>query len=81
MPMSGRAAARGQIGMPDISIPLRVVGEPGGETAPVAGGAPKGLQRLDSRVLFQGSREVVIQHDGADYRLRLTSNGKLILTK
>lgn len=63
--------------MPDISIPLRVVGETGGKAAPV----PEGPQRLDSRVLFQGSREVVIQHDGADYRLRLTSNGKLILTK
>ncbi|MFC3675648.1 hemin uptake protein HemP [Ferrovibrio xuzhouensis] len=71
--------------MPDTSIPLRVVGEAlgeaRGETAPVPGGLPQGLQRLDSRVLFQGSREVVIHHEGADYRLRLTSNGKLILTK
>jgi hemin uptake protein HemP len=26
-------------------------------------------------------REAVLVHDGFDYRLRLTSNGKLILTK
>jgi len=25
--------------------------------------------------------EIVIAHNGADYRLRITSNGKLILTK
>lgn len=38
--------------------------------------------RIDSRSLFRnGSREVVITHDGADYRLRLTASGKLILTK
>jgi len=43
----------------------------------VAGMAP----RLDSRQLFASGREVVIAHEGADYRLRLTQNGKLILTK
>lgn len=30
---------------------------------------------------MQGRREVVIVHDGSDYRLRVTSNNKLILTK
>ncbi|WP_374301906.1 hemin uptake protein HemP [Ferrovibrio sp.] len=40
-----------------------------------------GLPRLSSRVLFQAAREIIIEHDGADYRLRLTANGKLILTK
>jgi hemin uptake protein HemP len=28
-----------------------------------------------------GGREAVLLHDGTEYRLRLTSNGKLILTK
>nr|WP_290999563.1 hemin uptake protein HemP [Ferrovibrio sp.] len=37
--------------------------------------------RLNSRQLFETGREVIIEHEGADYRLRLTSNGKLILTK
>ena len=31
--------------------------------------------------LLEGRREAVLLHDGAEYRLRLTSNGKLILTK
>ena len=36
---------------------------------------------LDSRVLFEGTREIRIDHDGQEYRLRQTRNGKLILTK
>jgi hemin uptake protein HemP len=48
------------------------------ETTPPAG---KAAARIDSRRLFAGGREVVITHDGADYRLRLTASGKLILTK
>lgn len=49
---------------------------------PEAGTAPKApLPRLDSRSLFKAGREVIIEHDGADYRLRLTASGKLILTK
>ncbi len=31
--------------------------------------------------LMDGGREAVLLHDGTEYRLRLTSNGKLILTK
>ena len=31
--------------------------------------------------LFQGSQEVLIAHNGEHYRLRITKNGKLILTK
>lgn len=40
-----------------------------------------GGTRVASDVLMQGRREVVIVHDGSDYRLRVTSNNKLILTK
>lgn len=36
---------------------------------------------LDSRELFHGGNEVVIVHKGEEYRLRITRNEKLILTK
>ncbi len=34
-----------------------------------------------TRDLFQGRQEIVIHHDGRDYRLRITQQNKLILTK
>jgi hemin uptake protein HemP len=34
-----------------------------------------------SEKLFAGARELVIAHAGEEYRLRLTNQGKLILTK
>ena len=34
-----------------------------------------------SSELFSGVREIIILHDGVKYRLRITSNNKLILTK
>lgn len=39
------------------------------------------LPTLESTVLFAAGREVRIRHSGEEYRLRLTSNNKLILTK
>lgn len=36
---------------------------------------------LRSEQLFGGAQEVLIEHRGAVYRLKLTSLGKLILTK
>ena len=36
---------------------------------------------LDSCNLFQGDKEIVIIHGDIEYRLRQTSQGKLILTK
>lgn len=38
-------------------------------------------RRLRSDELFVGGQEVQIEHAGAVYRLRITSLGKLILTK
>ncbi|MGZ4954271.1 MAG: hemin uptake protein HemP [Methylobacter sp.] len=38
-------------------------------------------QRLQSTELFGTAREIVIEHAGEEYRLRLTRQGKLILTK
>jgi hemin uptake protein HemP len=37
--------------------------------------------RIDSRDLFLGTREIIIAHGGDAYRLRLTAQNKLILTK
>ena len=37
--------------------------------------------RLDSRDLFSTEREIIIVHGEEHYRLRLTSQNKLILTK
>lgn len=37
--------------------------------------------RIDARELFQGTREIFIAHGDELYRLRLTSQNKLILTK
>jgi hemin uptake protein HemP len=38
-------------------------------------------QRLNSADLFRDAREVIIEHADVEYRLRLTGQGKLILTK
>ena len=44
--------------------------------------APTGRpRRLKVSELLAGEREAILEHDGQDYRLRITANGKLILTK
>ncbi len=40
-----------------------------------------GKPRIQSSHLFQGEREIVIVHQTEEYSLRITRNGKLILTK
>lgn len=45
-----------------------------GETSPAR-------KRISSKDLFGSLRELVIEHVGEEYRLRITSQGKLILTK
>lgn len=40
-----------------------------------------GRRVLRSEDLMRGAREVVIRHDGQEYRLQVTRNGKLILVK
>lgn len=37
--------------------------------------------RIESNHLFEGNSEVVIVHQNQEYNLRITRNGKLILTK
>jgi hemin uptake protein HemP len=43
--------------------------------------APQGPVRVLVSKILAGGREAILEHDGQDYRLRITSNGKLILTK
>jgi hemin uptake protein HemP len=41
----------------------------------------KALPRVPVETLLAGGREVILLHGDTEYHLRLTSNGKLILTK
>lgn len=47
--------------------------------------SPPADQRIVPKIataqLMKGKREVIIQHGSEEYRLRITSTGKLILTK
>ncbi len=38
-------------------------------------------RRLDASALFDGDKELILVYRDLEYRLRLTSNDKLILTK
>ena len=60
--------------------------ESGGESAPAAEAMASSRvenrkKRWTSQELFGGGRELVIVHAESEYRLRLTSQGKLVLTK
>ena len=37
--------------------------------------------RIDASTLLAASREIILVHNQQEYRLRITSNDKLILTK
>jgi hemin uptake protein HemP len=54
---------------PDISVQTR------GEQTPLP------LRRVSAIDLLQGRREIIIEHQGQEYRLRVTAADKLILTK
>jgi hemin uptake protein HemP len=41
----------------------------------------QGKPRIESENLFQGKSAIIIVHQNEEYNLRITSNGKLILTK
>lgn len=41
---------------------------------------PRPQERVTSESLLGQRKELVIVHNGREYRLRLTQNGKLILT-
>lgn len=72
--MNPESDAQGPCAMSSTpSSSLRLPAEPGTRTC------PPGIVPAD--FLFQGSQEILISHKGAHYRLRITKNGKLILTK
>nr|WP_156392657.1 hemin uptake protein HemP [Rhizobium sp. Root482] len=48
---------------------------------PVATPAFPSQHIIESRDLFRGGTEVLIAHDGAIYRMKITRQGKLILNK
>ena len=55
---------------------------PDGGAVDSAGATPNPQPiRIELAALLAGRREAIIVHNGEDYRLRVTSNGKLILTK
>ncbi|WP_246660237.1 hemin uptake protein HemP [Rhizobium sp. FKL33] len=39
------------------------------------------LREYDTKTLFMGDREIVINHAGSAYRMKITKQGKLILNK
>jgi hemin uptake protein HemP len=53
-------------------------GEFGASEAPPL---PEEKRRIDSGLLFKGNHEIIIVHRKEEYHLRITRNGKLILTK
>ncbi len=42
---------------------------------------PAKVRCISSRILLGGERELLIEHEGNQYHLRLTRNDRLILTK
>ena len=57
---------------PRGDLRFRTANRPPGETV--------GSRQVSSRDLLAGGKELVILHDGRRYYLRVTQNGKLILT-
>jgi hemin uptake protein HemP len=54
-------------------------GDHGGASRPAGQG--RTVRRTTTEDLLQGGNELIIAHRGEEYRLRITSNGKLILNK
>ena len=63
---------------PDTTLMSVKSPEAAGEGGRPTRAAPR---RLSSRDLLAEAQEVIIVHEGEEYRLRCTSKGKLILTK
>ena len=56
-------------------------GASGGKASPATRSVAISGNRIESRQLFSSEREIMILHGEETYRLRLTSQNKLILTK
>jgi hemin uptake protein HemP len=53
---------------------------PDKDRKPVAQPGARPVPRISSRELMRQHSELIIEHDGREYRLRITQSGKLILT-
>ena len=60
---------------------MRDAGKHAGTASPATRSLIMSGNRIDSRDLFSTEREIMIVHGEEAYRLRLTSQNKLILTK
>ena len=61
-------------------------GPPPGPASPPQGSPDRAVPRrarkvLSTEELLEGAKEIGIVHGGQEYRLQVTRNGKLILTK
>jgi hemin uptake protein HemP len=63
-----------------LYMPQRATAKQTQENHAVGVAAPTQLPRISSQSLLGPRGELIIEHDGREYRLRLTQNGKLILT-
>jgi hemin uptake protein HemP len=61
-------------------IQRRIVDKAVASTGAKAGREATTPNRVTSTQLLAGKPELIIVHDGREYRLRITQNGKLILT-
>jgi hemin uptake protein HemP len=77
-----KEALIGVAGRSDGEFPDMIRQQDSQSTPPVSR-SPPGTRpkRIKVSELLQGEREVILEHDSQDYRLRITANGKLILTK
>ncbi len=57
------------------------IGKAAPESDPEITGSGVASRRVTSETLFRGHRELRILHAGQEYRLFVTSKGRLILTK
>lgn len=64
-----------------MSDPQQPSNAPPSRPDDTADAVPAGRKPCRSEDLFGRSNELVILHDGEEYRLRITRNNKLILTK
>jgi hemin uptake protein HemP len=56
-------------------------GEEGKQPMTVCERVDGAVPAVSTAALFKGQREIVIEHNGELYRLRITRQGKLILNK
>lgn len=72
---------RTTIRISELLIVMQTQGKPCPVNLPAAPESLSAQADLSTQQLFQGRQEIVIDHKGEGYRLRITKNDKLILTK